>query len=110
LVNANPQGPNLAPQVANAMKRNPPGNTPGPQHGPKPSSTSREAIENASKAVSKLPQKHSLADTLIEIQQYVISALLLSFFICFVVRILQPKRLKIEAALTLSCISRLLMR
>ncbi|KAF8233218.1 hypothetical protein L208DRAFT_1377384 [Tricholoma matsutake] len=68
LVNANPRGPNLAPQFANAMERNPPGNTPGPQCGPKPSSASHEAIENASKAVSKLPQKCSLADTLMEIQ------------------------------------------
>ena len=110
LVNANPQRPNLAPQVANATKRNPPGNTPGPQHGPKPSSASHEAIDNASKAVSKLPQKRSLADTLMEIQRYVISALLLSFLICFVARILQPKTLKIEAASTLSCVSKLLMR
>jgi hypothetical protein len=59
LVNANPQGPN-------AMKTR----TPGPQRGPKPSSVSREAIENSSsKAVSKLPQKRSLADTLMEIQR-----------------------------------------
>jgi hypothetical protein len=28
--------------------------TPGPQHGPKPSSASREAIENAYKTISKL--------------------------------------------------------
>jgi len=45
-------------------------NTPGSQHGPKPSMASRDAIENARKAISKLPQKRSLADTLMEIQRY----------------------------------------
>ena len=54
--------------LVNAMKTR----TPGSQRGPKPSSISRNAIENARKAVSKLPQKRSLADTLMEIQRYVI--------------------------------------
>ncbi|KAF8228300.1 hypothetical protein L208DRAFT_1292313, partial [Tricholoma matsutake] len=48
--------------------------TPGPQCGPKPSSTSCDTIKNACKAVSKLPQKHSLADTLMEIQWYNLAA------------------------------------
>ncbi|EDQ98441.1 uncharacterized protein LACBIDRAFT_335959 [Laccaria bicolor S238N-H82] len=43
--------------------------TPGPQRGPKPSSVSCDTIKNARKAVSKLLQKHSLADTLMEIQR-----------------------------------------
>jgi hypothetical protein len=47
-------------------------NTPGPQRGPKPSTLSRDAIENARKSIAKLPQKCSLADTLMEIQRYVI--------------------------------------
>ena len=66
LVNANP---NPAPQVVNTMNLNVPAKTPGPQHGPKPSSASCDAIENAHKAVSKLPQKCSFADTMLEIQQ-----------------------------------------
>jgi len=65
LVNTNP---NPAPQVVNAMNLNDPAKTPGPQRGPKPSSASRDAIENACKAVPKLLQKHSLADTMLEIQ------------------------------------------
>lgn len=59
LMNANPQGPNP---------------TPGTQHGPKPSSASCDAIENAQKTVSRLSQKCSLTDTLMEIQRYVIFA------------------------------------
>ena len=66
LVNANQQ-PNPVPKM------------PGPQRGPKPSSVSHDAIENAHKAVSKLPQKRSLADTLMEIQRYVIFTSLSSF-------------------------------
>ena len=54
--------------LVNVMKTR----TSGSQCGLKPSSISHNAIENACKAVSKLPQKHSLADTLMEIQQYVI--------------------------------------
>jgi hypothetical protein len=84
--------------------------TPGPQHGPKPSSASREAIENAYKTISKLPQKRSLADTLMEIQRYIIYCVVVIFSYLFLGRILPPRRLKIEAAPTLSCVSRLLMR
>jgi hypothetical protein len=64
LMNANPHGPYPS-QVVNTIKTK----TPGPQRGPRASSGSRDAIENACKAVSKLPQKRSLADTLMEIQR-----------------------------------------
>ncbi|KAF8152473.1 hypothetical protein B0H34DRAFT_663721 [Crassisporium funariophilum] len=52
-----------------AVKQNVPGPTPGPQRGPKPSSAARDAMENACQTVSKVPQKRSLADTLMEIQR-----------------------------------------
>lgn len=63
-VNANAQGPGLASQGSA---------TPGPQHGPRPSVSSREAIETVRKNASKVPQKRSLADTLMQIQRSVIS-------------------------------------
>lgn len=65
-VNVDVPGPELASQAVNIEKSN----TPGSQRGPKPSMVSRDAIENACKAISKLPQKRSLADTLMEIQWY----------------------------------------
>jgi len=65
-VNADAPGPEPASQAVNIEKSN----TPGSQRGPKPSMASRDAIENARKAISKLPQKRSLADTLMEIQRY----------------------------------------
>jgi len=63
-VNANAPGPEPVSQAVNIEKSN----MPGSQHGPKPSMASRDAIENVCKAISKLPQKCSLADTLMEIQ------------------------------------------
>jgi molecular chaperone DnaK (HSP70) len=62
-VNANAQGPGLASQGSM---------TPGPQRGPRPSVSSREAIETVRKNASKVPQKRSLADTLMQIQRSVI--------------------------------------
>jgi len=47
-VNANAQGPGLASQGSM---------TPGPQRGPRPSVSSREAIETVRKNASKFPQK-----------------------------------------------------
>ena len=114
LVNADP---NPAPHAVNVgdtvnvMKQNIPAKTPGPQRSPKLSSASRSAMENARQAVSKLPQKRSLADTLMEIQRYFIltqTSSPLIFF--FTVKTLRPRNLKVKAASTLSCVSRLLMR
>ena len=64
-VNADAPGPELVSQAVNIEKSN----TPGSQHGPKPSMASCDAIENACKAILKLLQKHSLVDTLMEIQR-----------------------------------------
>ncbi|KAH9971582.1 hypothetical protein BGW80DRAFT_1460533 [Lactifluus volemus] len=64
-VNTDPPSPEPASQAVNIKKSA----TPGPQRGPKPSMVSRDAMENARKAVAKLPQKRSIADTLMEIQR-----------------------------------------
>jgi hypothetical protein len=76
LLNANPHGPNSTAQVVKTR-------TPVPQHGLKTSSASHEAIENTSKTVSKLLRKRALADTLMEIQWYIIFVLfcISSYFI-----------------------------
>ncbi|KAF8953368.1 hypothetical protein BDZ97DRAFT_1929729 [Flammula alnicola] len=66
IVNANVQGPKPASQGMENIDKS---KTPGPQRGLKPSSASHDAFENSRKVVTKLPQKRSLADTLMEIQR-----------------------------------------
>jgi hypothetical protein len=58
LVNADAPDSELASQATNIEKLN----MPEPQHGPKPSIASCDAIKNACKSISKLPQKHLLLD------------------------------------------------
>lgn len=42
-----------------------------PPRAPKPSSMAHESVAKSQKPISKLPQKRSLGDTLLEIQKYV---------------------------------------